>query len=354
MSSVLLFNAREFLSALGDKHTYSARNPYLIFGFLWGLPIPFFSFGLDSPVPDTISMMAFHFFFAVHPILFAIGFGALGTIKMRQDKKIEGHTKELAEANERLKELDVIKKDFLANVSHELRTPLATVLGYTKMMLQGHLGEISERQRSSLAVVLRNTERLKFLIDELLDLAKIEAGKLVLDLKTVPVKELIEPVVEGFKPQIADKQLALATVMEIPDLQVRVDPERIQGVLINLLSNATKFTDSGGSIKIRVGKPRDNRVAIHVKDTGIGIPESFKPDLFERFSQARGSPTENRGGTGLGLAIVKGILDAHGSQIRVESRPNQGTEVTFYLECVNVKEAGHMESSLVSAGAVGS
>jgi two-component system phosphate regulon sensor histidine kinase PhoR len=119
---------------------------------------------------------------------------------------------------------------------------------------------------------------------------------------------------------------------------VRADQERIQRVLINLLSNAIKFTDPGGAIEVRVDAPRSGRVPIRVKDSGCGIPEQFKSNLFKRFSQA---PRQNKGGTGLGLAIVKGILDAHGSQVQIESREGRGTQVTFDLEEVSDGSADH-------------
>jgi signal transduction histidine kinase len=354
MTSLLRNSVREFVSALGDARTYSIRNPYSIFGFLWGLPIPLFSVGVDllasqrpftfGEVLATFASRDIHFLFAVHPLLFGIVFGAMGTIKARQDRKIEDHVRELADANERLRELDRLKKDFLANVSHELKTPLVSILGYTEMMLDGRLGEINDRQKNGLSVALRNIERLKFLIDELLDIAKIEAGRLVLDRKPFVLKEVVDATARTFEPQVAQKMLTLKVVMADAEQRVMADAERIQRVLTNLLSNAIKFTDPGGTIVVSAARDGAGRVAISVKDTGCGIPDEFKPLLFKRFSQAHSAPTENRGGTGLGLAIVKGILDAHGSRVRIESREKTGTEVTFDLPAADGKEVLHGSS----------
>lgn len=339
MSSVR-HSVREFFSALRDRRTYWWRNPYVIFGFLWGLPIPMFSIGLDllasgrplglSEIAATISVRPLHLFFIVHPLLFAIVFGAMGTVRLIKDGHIEEHVRDLALANERLMELDRMKKDFVANVTHELKTPLVAILGYVEMLLDGRLGEISDRQRNGLSVAHRSVQRLEKLIDELLEMARIEAGKVTLDKRWFDLCDVVDAAARAFEPAAAQKSLKFSLTIEKAPLQALGDPERIQRVLSNLISNAVKFTPAGGAIEVRVASPQNGRACITVRDSGAGIPEKFKPNLFKRFARA---DTAASGGTGLGLAIAKAILDAHGSQLRLESREGTGTEVTFDLEC---------------------
>lgn len=343
MSSVT-HSVGEFFHALGDRRTYAFRNPYLIFGFLWGLPIPIFSVGVDllasgrpfaiAEILATLAHRPMHFFFLAHPALFAIVFGAMGTIKIIKDARIQEHVRDLALANERLIELDRMKKEFVANITHELKTPLVAILGYTEMMVEGRLGEITERQRSGLETALRSIHRLEHLIDELLEMARIEAGKVSIERRPADLQSIIDAAVKSFEPTVLQKKLAFSVDFESAGVRVDADPERLQRVFANLVSNAIKFTDPGGSIAIRVSRPKGGRIRISVKDTGRGIPERFKPFLFKRFARADSSPVAGRGGTGLGLAIVKAILDAHGSTITVESREGIGTEVTFDLETV--------------------
>lgn len=332
----------DFLTALADRRTYSGRNPYLWFGFLWGLPVPFFSIGLDlyvsgapfSPgaVAEILGRRPVHMFFAAHPVLFAVVFGAMGTIKLRQDRRIAEQMAALEAANERLRELDRMKKEFLANVTHELKTPLVTVLGYTEMMLDGRLGEVNERQKNGLAVALRNIERLQRLIEELLDVSRMEAGRLVLELRVFPLGTWLETAVREFEAEAARKKVKLEVSIADPAIQVRGDPDRLHRVVANLITNAVKFTEPGGEVRVRAGTPRDGLVEVAVRDTGRGIPEHFKPRLFERFSRA--DARDGKSGTGLGLSIVKAILDAHGAPITVESEEGRGTEVRFSLPVV--------------------
>lgn len=331
-------SVQEFLSALADRRTYSIRNPYALFGFLWGLPIPIFSIGLDllatnraptlGEIAGTFAARPVHFLFLAHPVLFAVVFGAMGTVKLIKDARIQEQVRELALANEKLTELDRLKKEFIANVTHELKTPLVAILGYLEMFDEGRLGPLDDRQKNALAVAFRSAQRLEKLIEELLEMARLEGGRVTLEKRTFELREVVDTVVRSFEPAAAQKSLKFSVSFAEAPVRVHADPERIQRVVSNLVSNAIKFTDPGGSVAIRVGAPREGKVFVTVKDTGRGIPESFKPYLFQRFSRAHNGP-----GTGLGLAIVKAILDAHGSAIQVQSREGEGTEITFSLEC---------------------
>jgi signal transduction histidine kinase len=340
---------REFFSALADRRTWRMNNPYVLFGFLWGFPIPLFSIGLDLLVsgralqPEqiiwTVSDRPLHILFLLHPLLFAIVFGTLGTIKLRQDARIEAHVRELAEANDKLKELDRLKRDLIANVSHELRTPLVSILGYTEMILDGRLGEINERQKSGLAIALRNIERLRGMIEELLQVATIESGRLKIARRAIPLGDIVDAAARSIAPEMSRRRLSFTSAVEDRETRVDADPELIQRVLTNLLTNAMKFTPEGGSVTLSADAPRDGRARLRIRDTGRGIPPDFVPRMFDRFTQADTSAAGSRGGTGLGLSIVKAILDAHGSKIEVRSVEGQGTEIEFDLACA--KEEVH-------------
>ena len=246
---------------------------------------------------------------------------------MLQDKTIL-----LERANRELRELDKLKSAFLANMSHELRTPMNSIIGYTDLMLDGIDGDINEEQEKSLRKVRNNAQHLLQLINDILDMAKIESGKIELDPQPLDTKALIASVATIFEPTVGKKGLALTQDCADDLPPVYVDEDKVRQIFINLLSNAIKFTEQGG-ITIRVRPwPESNRyLQVCVEDTGIGIRADDLPKLFDKFSQVDGSTIRQYEGTGLGLCIARGLIVLHKGKIWVESDFGKGSRFCFTL-----------------------
>lgn len=340
-------SVREFLSAIRDPFTYRPTvNAYALFGFLWGIPIPVFSVGIAcwaSGHPFTFETLLEHarhpiqILFLAHPVIFSIVFGAMGSVRRQKNVEIrrlvgelQRHVDELADANEKLKELDTLKNQFMANVTHELKTPLVAIRGYNEAIAEERFGPLTGKQREGLLVAIRNIDRLQGLIEELLEFERIEAGEVHPDRALFDLIPLLQATLKTFQPQIEKKRIHLR--LGIPaQATVFADRERIGRVLLNLLSNAVKFSGDDAEIGVEVSAAPDRPVQITLWDRGAGIPTNAQKHLFTRFWQADGSSRRRYGGTGLGLAICKGILDAHGSLLRIESTEGRGTTVTFTL-----------------------
>lgn len=236
---------------------------------------------------------------------------------------------ELKEQYERLKELDELKTGFVNTVSHELRTPLASVVGFAEFLEEGVGGELGAEQLAYVEGIMQAGARLRLLVDDLLDFAKLSAGRARLARRDTDLAPVIRQAVDELRPQSQAKRLMLRA--ELPDAPITapMDGERIGQVLRNLLSNAVKFTPEGGHITVRAGA-QDGMVRVEVEDTGIGIPKDEQPRLFEQFYQVDSSLTREAGGTGLGLAIAKGLVEAHGGHLGLESAPGEGS--TFWFE----------------------
>jgi signal transduction histidine kinase len=236
---------------------------------------------------------------------------------------------EIEEKSQQLELASRHKSQFLANMSHELRTPLNAILGYSELVLDDIYGAVPEKARAALERVQSNGKHLLGLINDVLDLAKIEAGKLTLSLADYAMDEVVASVVAAVEALAAEKHLALT--VDVPsDLPIgHGDEQRIRQVLLNLVSNAIKFTDAGEvTITARVG---DGAFQVAVSDTGPGISAEDQAKLFQEFQQADSSSTRTKGGTGLGLAISRRFIDLHGGRIRVESAPGHGSTFTFEL-----------------------
>ncbi|MGH0032378.1 MAG: ATP-binding protein [Myxococcota bacterium] len=226
--------------------------------------------------------------------------------------------RQIERARDELAELDVAKSRFTANIHHELRTPLTLTLAPVEAMLGGEFGEVSELQRGYLKTIRSNGLRLLKLINNLLDLAKIESEQLEVKRRPVRVGEVVEEIVSGAVPLAERKQVALTTE-GLADLPIiHADPEALEKVIVNLLGNALKFTDAGESITVS-GTPCDEGVHLVVADTGIGIPEDQLGRIFDRFAQVDGSSTRRHEGTGIGLSLVTELVDLHGGRIWAES-----------------------------------
>ena len=221
------------------------------------------------------------------------------------------------------------KSQFLANMSHELRTPLNAILGYTELLQDNIYGEIPEKARETMARIERGGRHLLALINDVLDLSKIEAGQLTLSLTDYSLREVVHTVVTAMEPLAKEKGLALAVTLD-PDLPLaRGDERRISQVLLNLVGNAVKFTDAG---EVRIeARASDGAFLLSVSDTGPGIAAEDQARIFEEFQQADISNTRTKGGTGLGLSIARRILALHGGRIWVESTPGKGSTFSFTL-----------------------
>ncbi len=234
------------------------------------------------------------------------------------------------EIEEKGRELEVASKhksQFLANMSHELRTPLNAILGYTELILDSIYGEPTEKMRTVLERLQANGKHLLGLINDVLDLSKIEAGQLTLSLDDYSLSDVVHGVVSAVEPLAAEKRLAFKAEVA-PDLPTgRGDGRRLSQVLLNLVGNAIKFTDKG-EVAIRASAT-NGAFTVAVCDTGPGIPAADQAKIFEEFQQADSSITRKKGGTGLGLSIAKRIIEMHGGRIWVESEPGKGS--TFYF-----------------------
>jgi signal transduction histidine kinase len=220
------------------------------------------------------------------------------------------------------------KDDFLSIVSHELRTPLSAVLGWATM-LRGHALDDSRRS-AAIEAIHRNATRQARLIDELLDVSRIVAGRAPLDLQELDLGGNVRGAVETIMPLAEAKGLRVE-VRELPEVLVVADPHRLEQVFVNLLGNAVKFTPAGGTVAIDITRS-ERSVDVRVRDSGCGIDAGFLPHVFERFRQADGTLTRTVGGLGLGLFIARRLVDAHGGQILAESDgENRGTTFTVSL-----------------------
>jgi signal transduction histidine kinase len=231
------------------------------------------------------------------------------------------------EAEKKLREIDKMKSEFLSNVSHELRTPLQSIGGFTKLIMNGQVPDPATQQEF-LQIIDREALHLGNLINSLLDMSRLEAGRFQINRKLIPVRDYFTDPVKSFYSLARDKNITLSENIpeQLPEMEV--DGERLRQVVINLLGNAIKFSDPGGSVTIKVEKQKD-QMLFQVSDHGIGISEAAKAHLFERFFRAEGEMV--RGGTGLGLYISKQIIEAHGGRIWADSKLGEGSTFSFTL-----------------------
>ena len=232
-----------------------------------------------------------------------------------------------------LDNLERMRRDFIGNVSHELRTPITTIKGFIEGILDGVIPP--EKQEGYLTIVLDETRRMQKLVNDLLDLAKMQAGEITLNMTDFDINELIRRCVISLQQMFIEKNLEFTADFETERMFVHADSEAIQRVLINLLHNAVKFTPENGKIKVKTYTERW-KVYVSVADTGKGIPKAELPYVFERFYKTDKSRSEDRSGVGLGLAIVRNIILAHNENIKVESEEGHGSVFTFSLRSSSV------------------
>lgn len=237
----------------------------------------------------------------------------------------------------RRKEVERLKSDFVATVSHELRTPITSIKGALGLLAGGVGGVLPPQAQDLLDIARRNCERLGLLIDDLLDMEKIESGKMVFSLRALDLLPLVEQVVDGTSAYAGQFGVTFRIAGMIPGARVKADPDRLAQVLTNLLSNAAKFSPRDTTVEVSLER-REGKIRVAVRDQGPGVPVDFRPRIFERFAQADGSEARRKGGTGLGLSISRAIVERLGGLLDFESREGEGT--TFYFELPEL-EADH-------------
>ncbi len=253
---------------------------------------------------------------------------------------------ELARKNDELQHLDELKSDFMATMSHELRTPLTSIIGYSDMLLSGMTGELNEKQSTFVDSILKGGEALLNLINDVLDLTKIEAGRLELIREPVDLRAALLGVLPVVKPRAQDKRIRISTFLPTDLPPVLADPGKLNQVLLNLITNGIKYTHENGNVSIEA-RPAGKLVEIWVNDTGIGIAKEDQAKVFQRFTQIDSSATRSQGGTGLGLAIVKELVEMHGGTIRVQSKLGKGSSFVFTMP-ISSKPADPLAAGKIS------
>lgn len=259
---------------------------------------------------------------------------------LEANRDLEERNRRLEEASARLKELDRLKSAFLATVSHELRTPLTSIIGYSEMLSEGLAGPLGDEQGEYVRTIMEKGETLLKLISSILDISQIEAGKVRLNFESMDALELIGTSLSSVKPQMHKKGVELEAKLPQTMPVVMGDRDRLRQVLVNLLTNAVKFTPQGGKVVVTLTdiqhQPDLNALGyrIIVEDSGVGIPAEQFDKIFNSFYQVDSSSTREYGGAGLGLAIVKSFVEGHGGVVRVASQVGHGSRFTLVLPLV--------------------
>jgi len=265
----------------------------------------------------------------------------VGASKVARDiterkRLIEAEHSQLVRERSFQTEANRIKDQFLATLSHELRTPLNAIIGWAEMLLAGNLNE--QETTMGLRTIDRNARAQIQLVDDLLDVSRIVSGKMRLQLIPVDLVEVAKAAMDVVRPAAAAKKIKLNGDWRTPEVFVQGDPDRLQQVMWNILSNAVKFTPTRGKVTVIVEADADGTGRIIVEDSGVGIPSRFLPHVFDRFKQEDGSLTRSAGGLGLGLAIVRHIVELHGGTVAVESAgENKGATFAVELPSVSVQ-----------------
>jgi signal transduction histidine kinase len=238
--------------------------------------------------------------------------------------------RDLEEQNRRMQEANRLKSEFLANMSHELRTPLNAIIGFTKLLHGGKAGPLSDTQVEYLGDILNSSRHLLQLINDVLDLAKIESGRTEIRVESVDLNKIAREVRDILRGLATEKRIALTVTVDSRLPAVRVDPRLLKQLLYNYLSNAIKFTPDEGRVTMRIEPLGKRAFRVEVDDTGIGIRPEDMPRLFVEFQQLDASSAKRYPGTGLGLALTKRIVELQGGKVGLSSEPGKGS--TFFAE----------------------
>ncbi len=244
------------------------------------------------------------------------------------------------------KQTESLKAEFVSTVSHELRTPLTSIRGSLGLVVGGAAGELPEKAKGLLRIALSNCERLVRLINDILDIEKIESGRMQFDVKEQPLYPLVESAIDAGRDYLSDRNISFSLEDGAPGAVVSVDADRMHQVMTNLLSNAVKFSPPGGEVSVRTRRTPNGILRISVRDRGPGIPEEFRSRVFGRFEQADGSDTRAQAGTGLGLNITKAIVERFDGRISFDSAPGIGT--VFHVELPEVAAPRGIDLSLLT------
>ena len=268
------------------------------------------------------------------------------------ERKVKERTQELEVVNQKLQESNLelqransLKSEFLANMSHELRTPLNAVIGFSELLLDTGSGTLGEDQKDYVADILSSGRHLLELINEILDLSKIEAGKMKLSAEEFEIGPVCEEAMALLRVEAGRKHIEIVLDVEDSALEVRADRNKVKQIMNNLLSNAVKFTHPGGRVTLRTRRVVD-RLAVSVIDTGIGIKDEDQERIFQAFTQVDGSYARRYQGTGLGLTLVKKFVEMHGGSVTLESRFGEGSDFTFTIPGVLTPRPQADEASL--------
>jgi len=289
--------------------------------------------GLFRHPMDTRGAFTNLFFLTSVVILGVLGSSIMESIRKRELAgriKLEDMTTQLQESNEKLKTIDNVKMQFFANVNHELRTPLTLMLAPLPPMIQERMGPVTDLQRETLDSVRQNGYRLLKLINNLLDLNKLEAGRMRLRPKTLDFDEYVESILGSVKVLADQRGISLFFQHPLTSVELTIDPDQFEKVVLNLLSNALKFTPAKGRVTLYI-EEKPESVVLTVEDTGAGVPPNMLDAVFDRFRQGEGQGGRTLPGTGIGLALAKEIVSLHGGMIRVESELGQGSRFIVEL-----------------------
>ena len=324
---MLLVSILRLSTEIKPGNQYYYLSLALLFSIFSGIEFTLYSSAYDifNLLGHIDKMVAYTFIFKA---FLDEAIGMLYEANSTLDKK----QKELAGLNERLKEADRLKDEFLANTNHELRTPLAAIIAFIELMFDESNGKLNKIQRDFLNEINDSARELLERINSFLDLSKITAGKAVLFRERVPVCDLADAALRKMLPIFKSKGLQLHVNARDDKIHVCVDKEKIGLVLSNLLSNAMKFTPYGGVVTVGYGMEEETGMAfISVTDTGIGIEEKDLQSIFEMFMQVDGTSTRSYRGTGVGLTLVRRLVEMHGGKISVKSDSGKGSTFTFTL-----------------------
>ena len=258
----------------------------------------------------------------------------LRSVQDKYNRELAAANQELALQNEEIERANRLKSEFLASMSHELRTPLHTIIGFAELLGEELKGPLNDNQRRFVGHIHKDSMHLLALINEILDLSKIEAGRLELKRQTFDVRAAIEEAVTTVRPQIDAKQIHLELSLNLK-VSIHADPLRFKQILLNLLSNAVKFTPQDRYIGVTAAL-NDGFVEISVQDTGIGIAAEEHEAIFDKFRQVSATTRGVREGTGLGLAITKELVEQHGGAITLQSEPGKGSRFTFTVPIASI------------------
>ncbi|HEV2862242.1 MAG TPA: sensor histidine kinase [Pyrinomonadaceae bacterium] len=247
------------------------------------------------------------------------------------NRRLEASNRELNEANAKLREMSAMKEEFLALTTHDLRSPLTVISGVINFFSSGRLGDLTPEQKNMVQMMERNTQNLIELVNDLLDASKLESGTMRLDAASIELRGLVEELGNQMLPLAREKEIALEELIPEDLPLLKADRAKLRRVLVNLVSNALKFTPRGGRVELSARPEGPGWVRVSVADNGVGIMPDDLSDIFDKYAQARSRATRSEKGTGLGLYITRQLVELHGGHIEVQSEVGKGSTFSFTI-----------------------